>query len=92
VQSKNVRIVRPFVLRVGVLVGAALTVSCSAFLSGDCAGVGLPAVAVTVFDAQTGARAAAEPGYRDWVQSGVRVIDTCSLETRRFDVRLERLS
>jgi hypothetical protein len=109
---------------------AVMVAACGDFLSRVCAGVGLPAVAVTVFDAQSGARAAAgaslilhsagctdsvagvtndqvlvgcwdhegtydvtvrKAGYRDWVQTGVRVRDTCSLDTRRFDARLERL-
>lgn len=118
--------VRPALALVLCLI-AILVVSCADSI---CAGVGLPAVAVTIFDAQTGARAAAgaslilrspacidtvvgvaddqvlagctdyegtytvtvrKPGYRDWTQSTVEVRDTCSLETRRFDVRLERL-
>jgi hypothetical protein len=31
-------------------------------------------------------------GYREWTKSNVVVRDTCSLETARFDVRLERFS
>ncbi len=114
-------------LRLVLCLTAIFVVSCGDVV---CAGVGLPAVAVTIFDAQTGARAAAgaslilrspactdtvvgvaddqvlagcddregtytvtvsKPGYRDWTQSTVEVRDTCSLETRRFDVRLEPL-
>jgi hypothetical protein len=114
-------------IRLVACLTAILVVSCGDVV---CGGLGLPAVAVTIFDAQTGARAAAgaslilrspacvdtvigvaddqvlqgcvdyegtytvtvsKPGYRDWTQSLVEVRDTCSLETRRFNVRLERL-
>ena len=109
---------------------AVIVVSCHRDIVVVCAGLGLPAVAVTVFDGQTGTRAAAgaslvlrsatctdsivgvtddqvltgcvddagtyevtvrKPGFRTWTQSNVLVRDTCSLETRRFDVSLERL-
>lgn len=110
---------------------AVLLISCGKFLTGDCAGVGLPAVAVTILDASTGLHAAAgatlilqstacsdsavgtaddqvlsgcvdyegvytvtvrKAGYRDWIQTGVRVRETCSVETQRLTVRLEHSS
>ncbi len=116
--------------RLGFFAVGVTIAACGRDLVVVCAGVGLPAVAVTVLDGQTGAGVAAgaslvlhsaacadsivgvtdnqvlagcvdyagtydvtvrKPGFRTWTQSNVVVRDTCSLETRRFIVRLDRL-
>jgi hypothetical protein len=46
-------------LTLAILAGTVSVVSCSELLTGDCAGVGRPAVAVAVQDASTGLSAAA---------------------------------